>query len=156
MAKKKNKGAKKDRKDRKKHRRAVAGNALLGTFAGGVVGKVAERLIVNEIESLIQPLRHKGHKEKAHANGQEDDVAGRLLTVLADGGSKPVAQLLVETQLGLSKLLHALQTLRDFRLVNFVGEPGEETVEVTRSGSHTVTALRKNHIHEEAAKLLAS
>lgn len=154
MAKKKKK-SKRDRKDKKKQRRAVAGNALLGTFAGGVVGKVAERLIVNQIETLIRPFRAKGGKDKALPNGQEDDVAGRLLTVLADGGCKAVPQLLTETNLGITKLLHALQTLRDFRLINFVGEPGDETVEVTRSGSQAVTALRRHHIQTEAANLLA-
>ncbi len=154
MAKKKKK-SKDDRKDRKKQRRAVAGNALLGTFAGGVVGKVFERLIVHEIEGFIQPLRAGRGKDKAAKNGDED-VADRLLTVLADGGAKGIPQLVIETNLGLSKLLHALHTLRDFRLINFVGEPGEETVEVTRSGAQTVTSLRKNHIHDEAAKLLGT
>lgn len=153
---KKQKKAKKVRKDRKKQRRAVAGNALLGTFAGGVVGKIAERLIVHEIEALIHPIRAKRAKEKVAGNSEDDDVAGRLLTVLSDGGSKAIPQLLTESHVALSKLLHALQTLRDFRLINFVGEPGDETVEVTRSGSQTVTALRKTHIQTEAAKLLAS
>ena len=152
MAKKKTK-AKRVSKERKKQRRAVAGNALLGTFAGGVVGKVIERFIVNEIEGFVHPLRAKYGKKKPAANGEED-VADRLLTVLADGGAKGIPQLVIETNLGLSKLLHALHTLRDFRLINFVGEPGEETVEVTRSGAHTVTSLRKNHIHGEAARLL--
>ena len=153
MAKKKKK-SKQDRKDRKKQSRMVGGNALLGTFAGGVVGKVVERLIVNEIEGFLRPLRKAG-KAEAGKNG-EDDIAGRLLAVLADGGCKDIPHLLAETRVGLSKLLHALQTLRDFRLVNFVGEPGEEVIEVTRSGAHTATSLRKNHIHDEAARLLAS
>ena len=154
MAKKKKK-AKQDRKDRKKQRRIVGGNALLGTFAGGVVGKVVERLIVNEIEGFLRPHLRRAGKAEAGKNG-EDDIAGRLLAVLADGGCKDIPRLLAETHVGLSKLLHALQTLRDFRLVNFVGEPGEEVIEVTRSGAHTATSLRRNHIHDEAARLLAS
>ena len=153
---KKNKKLKK--KDRGKRGGAVGGGALLGSFAGGVAGGVLERLIAKEIEGFIQPLRQKLAPEKSGENGhpEEEDVATRLLTVLADGGSKGIPQLLAETNLGLSKLLGALHTLRDFRLVNFVGEPGDETVEVTRSGSRAVTVLRKNHIQEQAAKLLAS
>lgn len=155
MAKKKQKSK---QKRRKKQRRALAGNALLGTFAGGVAGKVLERLIVQELETLIRPLRkHWRHDDGGHAkalpNGRlapgsdgDDDPASRLLTVLAEGGPKGIPQLLGETNLGLSRLLHALHILRDFRLVNFVGEPGEEVVEVTRSGSGTVTVLRKNDI----------
>lgn len=156
MAKQQKKATAK-KKDRKKQRRAVGGSALLGTFAGGVLGKVVERLIVHELEGVIQPFRKGKPVNQALANGDgEDDVASRLLTVLADGGSKGIPQLLTETNLGLSKLLHALHTLGDFRLINFVGEPGDETVEITRSGSQAATALRKNHIHEQAAKLLAS
>ena len=159
MAKKQKKSNGK-KKDRKRQRRAVGANALLGTFAGGVVGKVLERLIVNELETVIRPLRkHWRLEQSLAANGDrppEEDVANRLLAALADGGPKGIPQLLTETNLGLSKVLHALHTLRDFRLVNFVGEPGEETVEVTRSGSQAVTALRKNDIQAQAAKLLAS
>src|SRR5687767_7702034 len=111
MAKKKKGRSKGKKADRKKQRRAVAGNALLGTFAGGVVGKVIERLIVNELEAVIKPLRKHWRVEKELSNGQkladaeDDDVATRLLTVLADGGSKGIPQLLEETHLGLAKLL---------------------------------------------------
>ena len=159
MAKQQKNKSKAKKKGSRKQRGTLAGNALLGTVAGAVVGKVAERLIVNELEAFIGPLRkHWRVEEKLQANGkaEEEDVASRLLTVLADGGPKGIPQLLSETNVGLSKLLHALHNLRDFRLVNFVGEPGDETVEVTRSGSQAVTALRKNHIQEQAAKLLAS
>jgi hypothetical protein len=65
-----------------------------------------------------------------------------------------VPQLLAETRLGLSDVLRALHSLRDFRLINFVGEPGEETVEVTRSGAQAATAIRANGIRSEAAHLL--
>jgi hypothetical protein len=156
---KKQKKAKGKKGGGKKQRRAVGGNALLGTFAGGVVGKVFERLIVNEIETVIRPLRKQWLHDKVHADGDkahDEDVASRLLTVLADGGPKGIPELLAETNVGLSKLLHALHMLRDVRLVNFVGEPGEETLEVTRSGAQAVTVLRKNDIQAQAAKLLAT
>ena len=159
MAKKSKSKSKK--KAGKKQRRAVAGNALLGTFAGGVVGKVFERLIVNEIEGFVKPLRkHWRVEEKLGlhngAEQAEDDVASRLLTVLADGGPKGIPQLLEETNVGLSKLLHALHSLRDVRLINFVGEPGEECVEATRTGAQAATVLRKHDIQAQAAKLLAT
>jgi hypothetical protein len=153
MAKKRK--AKQSRKQGKKQRRALGGNALIGTFAGGVVGKVVERLIVNEIEGFIRPHLGKRGRNGTARDGADDDAAGRLLTVLADGGCKDIPHLLTETRLGLSKLLHALQTLRDFRLINVAGEAGEETIEVTRRGAHAATALRKNQIHDEAARLLA-
>lgn len=148
------------KKSGKKQRRAVAGNTLLGTFAGSVVGKVIERLIVNELEAFVKPLRkHWRVEEQLHLhNGEkaEDDVASRLLTALADGGPKGIPQLLDETKLGLSKLLHALHALRDVRLINFVGEPGEECVEATHTGARAATVLRKHDIQAQAAKLLAT
>ena len=133
----------------KKH---VGKHALLGTFAGGVLGKVVERILADTIQDFVAPGKHK-HAKKEHANGHED-VAGKLLAAVAEGGAKSVPQLLAETQLKLSDVLHALQSLRDFRLINFVGEPGEETVEVTRSGANAATAIRSNDIRKEAAHLL--
>lgn len=158
MAKKSRSKAKK--KSGKKQRRAVVGNVLLGTFAGSVVGKVIERLIVNEIEALVKPLRKHWHVEEKLGlhNGEkaEEDVASRLLTVLADGGPRGIPQLLDETNVGLSKLLLALHSLGDVRLIHFVGEPGEECVEATRTGARAATVLRKHEIQAQAAKLLAS
>jgi hypothetical protein len=52
-------------------------------------------------------------------------------------------------------MLHALHTLRDFRLINFVGEAGGETVEATRAGTDAAAVIRARDIRGEARKLLA-
>lgn len=151
------KGKKKQRsKDKRGRDKGVAKRAMLGTFAGGVVGKVIEKIAADTIRDFIVPIYAKNgkHDDKHHKDG-EDDVAAKLLTALAEGGPKPIPQLLADTRLGLSSMLHALHTLRDFRLINFVGEPGDETVEATRAGTEAVTVLRAHHIRDEATKMLA-
>jgi hypothetical protein len=125
---------------------------MIGTFAGGLVGKVIEKVLADTIEDFVRPSGHKHAKH--HDHHAKDDVAAKLLETLAANGPRSIPQLLSDTHLSLSPVLHALQTLRDFRLVNFVGESGCETVEVTRSGADTVTVFRQNHIRDEAAKLL--
>jgi hypothetical protein len=132
MAKKKGKG----KKGGGKHKGKVAAPAMIGTFAGGVLGKVVEKLLADTIRDFVlpQPPHRKKHDAK-HEKGR-DDVAARLLTAVADDGPKPIARLLADTNLGLSPMLNALHTLRDFHLISFVGEPGDgETVEVTRAGA---------------------
>jgi hypothetical protein len=148
MAKGKGKSKK---RQRGRNNKRFANRAMLGTFAGGVFGKLVERMLVDAIEGFVRPKHHKHGKDHAHDG---EDVAARLLAALADGGPKPIAQLLADTRIGLSPLLGALHTLRDFRLINFVGAAGEETVEVTHSGCETVSVLRANHIRDEAAKML--
>jgi hypothetical protein len=152
MAKAKKKG--KGKKARHKH---VAKRAMIGTFAGGLLGKVLEKILADSIRDFVLPKSNgKKHRDGHHGHKHEDeDVAARLLQALADGGPKPVPQLLADTHLGLSPTLHALQTLRDFRLIHFAGEPGEEIVEATRTGTTAVNVLRQHHIRAEAAKLLA-
>ena len=135
----------------------VAPGAMLGTFAGGVFGKVVEKLLADTIRDFVIPDLHR-HKRLRDGDGKpghdEADVASRLLAALADGGPKPVPRLLADTQLGLTPMLKALHTLRDFRLITFVGEPGDETVEATRAGTEAAAVLRARHIRAEAARLL--
>ena len=142
------KGKKKSKKNKK-----VASRAMIGTFAGGLFGKVVEKVLADTILDYVHPKHHHKHA-KAHADANGEDVAARLLEALSGGGPRSIPQLLADTHLRLSPVLHALQTLRDFRLINFVGEPGEESVEVTRSGAETVTVFKQTHIREEAARLL--
>ena len=152
MAKGKKKG-----KSGKSGKKRLANHALVGTFAGGLLGKVVEKVLA---ETVIDALGIKRVAQKSHHGDNKgdkkihDDVAARLLEALAAGGPRSIAQLLADTHLSLSPVLHALHTLRDFRLIHFVGEEGAETIEVTRSGAETVTIFRQNHIREEAAKLL--
>jgi DNA-binding IclR family transcriptional regulator len=113
-------------------------------------------VLADTILDYVHPKHHGKHarngKHKPDRNGE--DVAAKLLKALAGGGPRSIPQLLAETHLRLSPVLQALQTLREFRLINFVGEPGEETVEVTRSGAEAVTVFKQTHIREEAARLL--
>ena len=148
MAKGKKKGKKKDKR--------VANRAMIGTFAGGLLGKVVEKVLADTVIDYLGLKDHGKHGKngKHHAGAEHEDVAAKLLEALAGGGPRSVPQLLADTHLGLSPVLHALQTLREFRLINFVGEPGEETVEVTRSGAQAVTVFKQTHIREEAARLL--
>lgn len=144
--------AKKKKKKSKNGRRRLGQRAIIGTFAGGLVGKVVEKLLADTIRDFILPDHHR-HKKKRHADGDED-VAAELLQVLADGGPKPIPRLLADTKLALSPMLNALHTLRDFRLITFVGEPGDEVVEVTHTGAEAATVIRSNHIRSEANELL--
>jgi hypothetical protein len=143
-------------KSSKKRGRKVANRAMIGTFAGGLMGKVVEKVLADTILDYVHPKhlakrgKHAGHP--TDSNGE--DVAAKLLEALAGGAPRSIPQLLADTHLGLSPVLHALQTLREFRLVNFVGDPGDETVEVTQSGAETVAVVRRNHIRDEAARLL--
>ena len=146
---------KKNKSGKKKHKR-VANRAMIGTFAGGLLGKVVEKVLADTVIDYLGLKHHGKHARngKNHAVAIGDDVAAKLLEALAGGGARSIPQLLADTHLGLSPVLHALQTLRDFRLINFAGEPGEETVEVTRSGAEAVTVFKQTHIREEAARLL--
>ena len=146
----------KGKRKNKKRKKRVVNRAMIGTFAGGLLGKVVEKVLADTVVDYLG-LKHHGKNAtngKHHADADREDVAAKLLEALAGGGPRSIPQLLADTHLGLSPVLHALHTLRDFRLINFVGEPGEETVEVTRSGAQAVTVCKQAHIREEAARLL--
>ena len=157
MAKKSKKKKDKKNKAKKANKSAAAGGALLGGLAGGVAGKVVTKLLADAVgDYLFKGKGKDGHGGHHHHDAKpREDVAAQLLGALADGGCKSVPDLLASTGAGLSEMLHALQTMRDFRLINFAGEPGEETVEATRSGVHTATVLRQAGIKEQATRLLA-
>jgi hypothetical protein len=147
------KDKKKDKsKSRKGGKKRIVNGAILGTFAGGLVGKALEKVLADTIEDFVRPA-HRKHASH-HAGKDDEDVAAKLLEALCAGGPRSIPQLLADTHLRLSPVLQALQTLREFRLIHFVGAEGSETVEVTRSGSDAATVFRQNHIREEAAKLL--
>jgi hypothetical protein len=139
-------------KSRKGGKKGLANGALLGTFAGGLVGKVVEKMLADAIEDFVRPAHHK--HARRHAGKDGEDVAAKLLEALCARGPQSIPQILADTHLGLSPVLQALQTLRDFRLIHFVGDESDETVEVTRSGADVASVFRQNHIRDEAAKLL--
>jgi hypothetical protein len=154
MAKSKKKGG----KGKKKHvGKGFVSSAVAATFAGGLLGKVVEKVMADVVEDFVLPRHGKGHRDgndRGHGHKRDRDVAALLLRALADGGPNPVAQLLGETQAGLTPTLEALRTLREFRLINIVGADGEESVEATRSGAHAATVLRQGDIRHEAKELL--
>jgi hypothetical protein len=146
------KGKKKSKSGGKSGKKQLASRALLGTFAGGLAGKVVEKVLADMIEDFIRPAHHAHSK---HRGGKDDeDVAAKLLEALCVGGPRSIPQLLADTHLGLSPVLQALQSLRDFRLIHFVSDEGSEMIEVTRGGADAVTMVQQNHICDESAKLL--
>ena len=82
------------------------------------------------------------------------DLAADVLRLLAEQGPKPVSELVELTGAGLSPLLEALHTVRDFRLVEFVEEG--TVAQLTDSGNRTVTVFRKDDIREQAQRLLSA
>lgn len=78
----------------------------------------------------------------APSDQNEQDLESRVLAILADQGRKSIADLVSATQVKLSTVLQVLRVLRDFGLVTLVGEPGDEMVEATRSGTRTASAIR--------------
>jgi hypothetical protein len=133
---------------------------MLGTFAGGLVGKVLEKILADSIRDFVIPKsngkkHHGGHHGHKHED-DADDVAAKLLLALADGGAKSIPRLLADMHVGLSATLHALQTLQEFHLIQFAGDrDDDQVVEATRGGQRVVNVLRQHHIRSEAAKLLA-
>ena len=77
-----------------------------------------------------------------------------MLRVLAEHGPKPVSELVELTGAGLSPLLEAMQTVREFRLVEFVEDVA--VAQLTDAGSRTVTVLRKDDIRDQAHRLLSA
>src|SRR4051794_37544232 len=114
--------SKKHSKGKKKGSRGagLASTAAVGGFAAGVLGKFIERLLTDVAEDFVLPHHHKEKHGDGHKHAPKD-VAASLLAALADGGPKPVAQLLADTKAGLTPTLEALRTLREFRLINVVG-----------------------------------
>ena len=136
----------KKNKRRKRNRGANGSNywgtELTGEFFGNFLGQLA----ASGVEHFAKRAQEKpgDHRER--------DVSAKLLRVLCEQGPKSIPDLIESTGAGLSDLLHSLQSVRDFRLVEFVGEG--EMVQLTRAGSQTVTVLQKDGMRREAARLL--
>jgi predicted transcriptional regulator len=96
-----------------------------------------------------------GHftEKRATATGA-DDTAAKLLKCLCARGPQSIPELIEATGEGLTPVLQALQTVRDFRLVEFVD--AGDLVTLTPMGSKTVTVVQKEGIREQAARLLGS
>lgn len=146
--------AKAKKKKTKRKAAGITGNDFATGVAGITLGNFIAHLMADGVGTLTGQLRGAGG---AGANSKSlpappEDVAGKLLRALAEHGPKSIAELMALTGVGLSPLLQSLQTVREFRLVELVGEG--EVVQLTPCGNHTVTVIRKDEIRDQAAKLL--
>ena len=151
---KKAKKAKKLLKQRKSQ--AMRWGAASGVLAG-LAGDVLLKLASGMVEEYVQPHLKRGSKKKGAAGaegtgGEAPDVAARVLRVLAERGPLTIPDLLTHAEARLVDLLHALQDVREFRLVEFVGD--ENRVQLTAVGDRTATVLSKQDIRREAEMLL--
>jgi hypothetical protein len=136
----------------------TAGSLFAADFAGEVVGNVIGALLAEGLQNYMSGPREKDKKPPGGSADPDDDLASRLLKVLAERGPLSIPDLMSATGVALSPLLAALHTVRDFRLVEFVGEAddGDCVVQLTRNGSRTVTVIQKDGMRREAARLLGS
>jgi hypothetical protein len=143
MAKKKSKAKKK-----KKQKGWSTGSVVAAGLAGEVLGN-ALSLAVNQ---AADKYLNKGSKKKGAEGDAKPDVATRLLRSLAERGPLSIPDLLERTAAPLAKMLRSLQDLREFRLVEFVGD--DDRVQLTPVGSRTATVLGKASIRRSAAAVL--
>ena len=143
MAKKKNK-AKKKRKQK--------GWSTPSLVAAGLAGEVLGNVLSQAVNQAADKYLNKGSKKKGAEGDAKPDVATRLLKALAERGPLPIPELLERTSAPLAKMLHALQDLREFRLVEFVGD--DDRVQLTPVGGRTATVLGKAAIRRNVAAVL--
>lgn len=154
MAKKTKKDKKKLKKMSKKHKAHAAkwgaATGALAGFAGDVLVRVAANLINDTLDSSLK----KGAKKKGAQGDEALDAPARLLTVLAERGPQSVPDLLFHSAVPLSAMLRALRDVREFRLIEFVGD--DDAVHLTDAGNRTATVLSKHRIRTDAARLLSA
>ena len=152
--------AKKAKKLLKKRKKQAmkwgAASGVLAGLAGDVLLKVASG-VVDEYVAPHLKWGSKNSKKKSvdgaqGSGGETTDVAARLLRVLAERGPQTIPDLLTHTEARLVDLLHALQDVREFRLVEFVGD--DNRIRLTAVGDRTATVLSKQDIRREADILL--
>ncbi len=142
MAKQKAKGKKRKIK-RRGRAAAAAGGGVMTAALGNVLGNMVGQLMADGVGAFTS--------KKATETGV-DDVAAQLLKVLSERGPQSIADLIDATKAGLTPVLKALHNVRDFRLVDFIGEG--DLVQLTAAGNRTVTVIQKDDIRKDAAKLL--
>ena len=136
-------------KRKKKKKRKGGGVGLAGGAMAGAVGNVLGNMLGQLLADGVEQLGARGGKGDSETR---DDVAARALKALSERGPQSIAQLLEATGSGLTPLLEALRAVKDFRLVDFVGEG--ELVQLTQSGRNAVTVVQKGDIREQAQRLL--
>ena len=142
---------------RKRGKKAKGGNAADGAInsfwlqlARETIGNFAGQLMADGAEKCVAPggTGVKGEQE-------ECDVAADVLRVLCESGPKSIAELLTESGTGLTPLLNALRTAREFRLIEVTGAE-DDVVQLTASGTRTASMLRREQIEVDGMKQLAS
>ena len=141
----------KHKSKKKSKRRGKGGGGNNGSAGAGIALAAVGNVVGNMLGQLLADGLGSVAAKKATAAGA-DDVAAQILKCLAERGPQSIPDLIESTQAGLTPVLHALQTIKDFRLVDFVGEG--DLVQLTASGSRTVTVVQKHDIKEQAARML--
>ena len=145
--------AKGKRKRGKKGKGGKARNGAVNSFwlqlARETIGNFAGQLMADGAEKCVASGPSGTGDEK------ECDVAADVMRVLGESGPKPIAELITETEAGLTPLLNALRTLREFRLVEITGAE-DDVVQLTGSGTRTASLLHREQIEHDGMKQLAS
>jgi len=139
----------------KKAKKKAAKWGVLSGALSGVASHVLVRVISDVITHSLDDHLKKGSKKKGKEGVEaapQVDAATCLLRSLAERGPLTVADLLEHTHVGLTAALRAIRDLREFRLVEFVGD--DNRVQLTDPGSRTATVLSKADIRQSAALLL--
>ena len=127
----------------------AAGAAFWGQLVRETIGNFAGQLMADGAEQMA-----KGSNGAAGDEDEQPDVAADVLCALAESGPKSIAELVTETNTGLTPLLAALRQTREFGLTEFVGD--DQAVQLTSSGVRTAAALRREQINSDGLKMLES
>ncbi len=143
--------AKSKRKQRKKQKDGGGGTPFWAHLLSETLGNFAGQLMADGTEQMA-----KGTPGGVDADGatEAQDVAADVLRVVAESGPKSIADLIAETGTGLTPMLQALQTTREFRLIEIVGD--DDLVQLTPAGSRTASVLRRAEIEADGMKQLTS
>ena len=148
------------RNKRRKKNKNQGGGGGGGVFGEDLVREILGNFVGNLMsDGLVAAAAAKFGSGNSNGDGQQAappprDLAADVLRVLAEQGPKPVSELVDLTGAGLSPVLEALRTVRDFRLVEFVEEGS--LAQLTDAGNRTVTVLRKDDIRGQAQRLLSA
>ena len=126
----------------------AAGAAFWGQLVRETIGNFAGQLMADGAEQMAQGSNGTGDD----GDEEQQDVAADVLCALAESGPRSIAELVTETDAGLTPLLAALRQTREFGLIEFVGD--EQAVQLTPSGTRTAAALRREQINSDGMKML--
>jgi hypothetical protein len=139
---------------RKRKKKRRGSNTDTGTWAvvSAALGGMLGNIISDSVEAGVSGLADRMNGRRDKKRGDSDDVAARLLRVLADRGPMSIPDLMCAAEVGLTPLLSALGTSHQFKLVEFVGEG--DMIKLTATGTRTATVVQQQQIKADARKLL--